>query len=370
MTVNNISLPKDVINKISEYSNFKDILSLRIVNQAFKREIGQNLVDIHSNDPLKNPNKIAIIQNPDITLTSEDTLSLIRKGNQNVRDSLTQHRGTELNKYDLHDYMTIHNDVTADNVDKKINIICDTDKVIGHLDMRKLVEFASQDNNLSDFLNDKREKELVSLVNSDTILRPHHVHELINISDESCDLALVMNHKRVLSKHNILSLIYNERLADEIDVKIVCQQLLQTRQLELIENPCLIATLAGYDNRNLRRALLGSQLPIRQTVLNGIFEGGNQDDIQLLMQNKRLDHQWAIEPNPEHDNNLNNGNLITDDMIQRYINRIPRVQRRVNVLTNQNPVNRDTLKNEFYQMKHRRSERQFNQQRNVRQRIE
>ncbi len=372
MTINIASLPTDVRKKISTYSNFKDILSLRSVNQEFKNEISQNLVDIHSNDPLKNPNKITIIQNPDINLTSDDTLTLIRKGNQSVRNTLIEHRKTELNKYDLHDYMTIHNDVTADNVDKKINIICDTDKVIGHLEMRKLLEFVSLENHLSGYLNDNREKELVSLVNSDTILTDNHIDKLIEISSEASDLALVMKHNRVLSEHNILSLIYNERLIDETNTKPVCHKLLQTRQLELIENPFTIAVLAGYDDRSLRNNLLSSDLPIRQTVLNGIFEGGNPDDIQQLMQSKRLDHQWAIEPNPKHDNNLNNGAIITDNRIQGYINTMPPARRfaRFNVLADQNLANRDTLQTAFNKMQHRRARQQFNQQRNVRRRIE
>lgn len=354
-------LSDDLIKKISTYARVKERISIGNMNRRLKADFGQNLVDIHSRNPDKNPDKIAIIQNENINLTSEDTVSLIRNGNQNVRDALTEHRKTELNDYNLHDYMTIHDDITAENADNKINIIADNTKAIGHLEMRKLVEFSSHDDNILSALAENREPELASLVNSDTILSSLHLHALIEIRNETSDLALVMNPNRVLSEHNMLSLIYNERLYDERDIKTVCHQLLQSRQRELIENPFVIAVLAMYDNRNLRSALLSSNLPIRQTVLNGIFEGGNPDDIHQLMQSERLDNQWAIVPSTEHDNNFNNGNIITDAMIKDYIKTIPLASRRRNVPFNQSLVNQETLQIEYNQIQHRRLRREFNQ---------
>jgi hypothetical protein len=346
MNINNLNKSKNIVHRMLPHPN--NIRNLGTYNKRVIIDFLRKKADIDSDNPNDNKFKKYLAEDINIRLTSDDTLGLIGSGNQAVRDSLTQHRSTELNEYNLHHCMMLHDDNFNPHIPTLVQMINDNTKQLGHLEMRKLLDVIPHDNGIIVHLNNNRETELVNLVNSNTMLEDHHIDNLLYIDNENTNLAFASNQNRVLTKSNIDLLLDNE---------VVCHQLLQSRQSELTQNPCFIAELANNDDINFRDALLSSNLPIRQTVLNGIFEEGVPDDIQSLIHSKRLDNQLAIEPNPEHDSNFNNGNLITDRMIQDYINQ-----------NDMSDENRDTLQQEFNQMQHRRGRQHFNQQRNVRQR--
>ena len=388
-------LSVDIRRNIFRYVGLRDTLKVSKSDPRIRASIPQ-VIDtndipdcleiaqiIYSTNVNQNDNKIRIIQNPEIPLASQDILKLIRKSNQPVRDVVMQYRERELNDYNLNNHITIHNDITNDNIGAKVNIIENRNIHIGNHKIRKLLRFESVNENLDfsiiDALETHRQPELNNLVLSNKSLTNDDIDVLVQIGERDVHLNLVQNINRPLTNENIFSIVQYEGNQREPADMPISRRILEVRQQEIINNPVIIAYILGEDFYNSEHGnvmtmphILRSNLPIRQTILNGIFHGdvaggvGHADDILVLMNSQRLDYQASIQPDARHDLRFNNGNFITNNMIIRYIVNLSDEQ----VALHDVPTTKALLVSAYNQMLIRRYERRerhdLNQHRNVR----